>query len=387
MKILMLTNIPSPYMIDYLNELGKYSDLTVIFERGTSSVRDDSWNAWKAKNFKSIVLKGINLGKSNADKISTIKKSGDGSKEKVSIGTSQADMAIAPQIIKYIDKSYDRIIVGNPCTPTGIIACYYMNMMRIPHGFQSEGAFPGTGKGIKELIKKSVFSKGSFFFSTAPIEDEYYTMYGAKRDAIKWYPFSSLHENEVLSEPLTVTEKEAIRKRLNVPYDKVVISVGRLIPNKGYDVLINSLRNLPENIGIYIIGGEPSDEYIRMRDEANRNIHFIGFQDRDSIKEYYKMADVFAINTRLETWGLFVNEAMSFGIPVITTNRCFAALSMIEHGKDGFILNVDDEKGFHSTIMQILDDDEMREKMGKSCIKKASIYTIENEARYTINQL
>lgn len=386
-KILLLTNIPSPYMVDFLNELGKYSELTAVFERGASSVRDKSWNNWKAENFKAIVLKGINIGKTHADMTMTISQKRDGSGEKINIGTSQADMALSPQVIKYINKSYDRIIVGNPCTPTGILACYYMNLRHISYGFQSEGAFPGTGKGIKEFIKKSVFSKGKFFFSTAELEDKYYMMYGAKKEAIKWYPFTSLHERDILSQPLNNDEKKEIRHRLNIPYEKVVISVGRLIPNKGYDVLIKSLKNFSDNIGIYIIGGEPSDEYIKLRNESNENIHFISFQDRDSIKEYYKMADVFAINTRLETWGLFVNEALAFGIPVITTNRCFAALAMIEDGAEGYILPVDDERGFHIKINELLDNDSLREEMAKKCLIKAQKYTIENEARCIVEQL
>ncbi len=387
LKILVLTNIPSPYMVDYLNELGKYSDLTAVFERGSSAVRDNSWNGWKGANFKPIILKGINLGGERSDNVSTIRKKKEGAGKVINIGTSQADMAFCPQIIRYIDKSYDRIIVGNPCTPTGIFACYYMNFRRISYGFQSEGAFPGSGKGIKELIKKSVFSKGEFYFSTAELEDDYYLMYGATPEQIYRYPFSSLYEREMLSTPLTDIEKMAIRDKLNIPYEKVVLSVGRLIPNKGYDVFIKAMKDLPNNIGIYIVGGKATEEYCRWRDESNPNIHFIEFQNRESIKEYYKMADVFAINTRLETWGLFVNEAMAFGIPIITTNMCFAALAMLEPGKEGYILEVDDSVSLKEKIIKLLNDDDLRKEMSLNCIKKAKSFSIENEAKMVIEQL
>ena len=59
MKILYLTNIPSPYRVDYFNELGKYCDLTVLFEIQSSTERDKSWKSYKAENFKGIVMGGI----------------------------------------------------------------------------------------------------------------------------------------------------------------------------------------------------------------------------------------------------------------------------------------------------------------------------------------
>ncbi len=63
-----------------------------------------------------------------------------------------------------------------------------------------------------------------------------------------------INDADVLEEPLNYTEKKKIRKKLGVPYEKVVLSVGRLVPNKGYDVFIRSMKDLPKEIGIYIVG-------------------------------------------------------------------------------------------------------------------------------------
>lgn len=130
MKVLMLTNIPSPYMVDYLNELGKYCELTAVFERDSSKSRDSSWKKWESKNFRCVILHGINLG------------------------GRDADTAICPQVIKYISKKYDHIIVGNPCTPTGIIAVTYMKLLRIPYGFQSEGVIPYGVHAYEKILQR-----------------------------------------------------------------------------------------------------------------------------------------------------------------------------------------------------------------------------------------
>ena len=66
MKVLFITNVPSPYRVDFFNELGKFCDLTVTFEKRTSDERDKSWLQYKFENFKGIFLKGISLNTDTA---------------------------------------------------------------------------------------------------------------------------------------------------------------------------------------------------------------------------------------------------------------------------------------------------------------------------------
>ena len=58
-KVLYIVNVPAPYMVNYFNELGKLVELTVIFEKDTSTERDKSWSEYRFDNFKGIILKGI----------------------------------------------------------------------------------------------------------------------------------------------------------------------------------------------------------------------------------------------------------------------------------------------------------------------------------------
>ena len=74
------------------------------------------------------------------------------------------------------------------------------------------------------------------------------------------------------------------------------------------------------------------------------NVHFIDFKNKDTLKEYYHVADVFVLPTREDIWGLVINEALAYGLPVITTDKCMAGLEMIENGKNGYIIPVNDVK-------------------------------------------
>lgn len=360
MKVLFLTNIPSPYMVDFLNELGKKCDLTAVFERESSGVRDKSWKKYQFESFLGIVLKGKNI-KVNAE---------------------LDDQAICPQIIRYIKKEvYDAIIVANPCTPTGMIAILYMKLRGIPYGIQSEGGFPKDGKGLKEKIKKFMMTGARLYFSTADMGDQYFLQYGAEKEKIYRYPFTSLYNSEILCELLTKEEKNRIKRELGIPYEKIVISVGRFIEVKGFDVFMQACAKLEGHVGIYIIGGEPTEEYLLLQKELKlTNLHFVGHVDKEMMKRYYCAADIFALNSRGDTWGLVINEAMSYGLPVVSSDKCYASLALIEEGENGYVVPVDDIHAFHEKIVYLLEHDSLREKIGEKNLEKSQEYTLEHMA-------
>lgn len=66
MKILWLTNVPSPYRVDFFNELGKSCELTVLFEKRTSDERNKSWQNYKFLNFTGVFLNGKSVNTDTA---------------------------------------------------------------------------------------------------------------------------------------------------------------------------------------------------------------------------------------------------------------------------------------------------------------------------------
>lgn len=362
MRILYLTNIPSPYIVDFLNEFGKYCNLTAIFEKSLSTTRDDSWKQFKFNNFKGIILRGINF---------------------------DTDKAICPQVINYINKrDYDHIIVANPCTPTGIISIEYMKLMRIPFILQSEGGFAGTGKGLKERFKKHLMSDAKLYFSANNVGDEYFLTYGAKKDRIVRYPFTSLHKRDLLSVTLSEEEKADIKQQIGVNEELMILSVGRFISIKGYDILMKACAGIDQSIGIYIVGGDPTQEYKDLQTSLElNNIHYIGFKSKDELKKFYKAADLFVLQSRGDCWGLVINEAMACGLPIVTSDRCIAGNQLVKNGENGFIVLVEDYILLRKRIQEILDNNEMRAKMGAKSLEKIRWYTFENMAKAHIDVL
>lgn len=355
-KVLFVSNIPSPYNVDYLNALGTLRSVTAVFEREHSSERDKSWKDFNAQNFSCQILKGISVGK---------------------------DKAISLGVLGYIHRfRKEHIIIGNPLTPTGMIALLYCRLFRIPFILQSEGGFRGSGKGLKEKFKKFLMTKARLYLSGMRGESEYFLGYGATADKLRWYPFTSLQADAIDEKPVSAEQQQQARELLGIPEPQMVISVGRPIPVKGFDVLLEAKRALPEDVGLYFVGGKATEEYLRFIETHRlKNVHFVEHCSYETLRKYYHAADLFILATRGDTWGLVINEAMANGLPVITTNRCVAGLQLIEEDVNGYIVPVDDSLAMAEKIKQLLDDKTLREKMAANNIEKIQPYTIENMAK------
>lgn len=350
MRVLFLTTIPSPYRVDFFNELGKLVDLTVLFERKASDERDDSWRVYRFINFQGIFLRG----------------------KKTTVNT-----AFCPEVTKYLISSWDHIIVANATTPTGMWAIQYMKMKSIPYRIEGDGGFAKGGKGLKERIKKHFISGAVGYFSTSAAHDKYYLTYGADKTKIYRYPFTSISQSyiENAQKPF---DKEKIKKQLGIKEEIVVLTVGRFIYGKGFDVLLKASKGFPNNIGFYYVGGEPTEEYQQLVSDLElENTYFVGFKKNGQLMDYYRIADIFVLPTRSDVWGLVINEAMAFSLPIITTDRCIAGLELVCAGQNGYVVPVDDVGSLKTKIKELINDSELRNKFGRESQRKIAGYTIE----------
>lgn len=351
MKLLFITNVPSPYRVDFFNELGKHCSLTVLFEKRTSDERDSSWKNYKFETFEGVFLKGKSIN---------------------------TDSAVCFGVRKYVlDRSYDAIIVANVSSPTGMIAISCMKAHKISYCIEGDGGFAKSGKGFKEKVKKFFISGACGYFSTSKEHDRYYITYGADPERIIRYPFTSLKASDLLESALTDGEKAALRKELGISEKRMIIAVGRFIPLKRFDLLIKSAKLLSDDVGVYFVGGIPTEEYLTLA-EGRPNIHFEGFKDKETLKKYYKASDIFVLPSSGEAWGLVVNEAMSNALPVLTTDRCTAGLELVREGVNGCIVPVGDLDALAEKLSFLLSSD--LDAMGRASLEIIKEYTIEKMA-------
>lgn len=355
-SVLFISNVPSPYCVSYLNELGKLLPVTAVFEKGFSSERNETWKNLNITNFNCVILNGVSTG---------------------------VDAAFSPRVITYIMQyRKSTIIISNPATPTGITSILFCKITGIPYVLQSEGGIPKDGKGVKEKLKYFLMHSAKYYLSGMSIKNEYFLRYGATPERVFHYPFTSIYEKEIASSVLTVMEKRNARERLGIYAECMVIFVGQFIHRKAVDILLNACPGLPKGTYVLIVGGVPTEEYLQIIDKLGlQNVHFMNFIDKKKLIEYYLASDFLVLPTREDTWGLVVNEAMAQGLPVITTTKCVAGIELIEDGKNGFLLEVDDVRSLSDRMTCLASNPVLRAEMGQNNLNKIATYTFENMAK------
>lgn len=361
-RVLFLTNIPSPYRVDFFQELGKYCELTVLYETAQAKDRNPKWrNNKEEKNYIEHYLHAW---------------------------IKRTDSALCLDVVKYLKQKYDAIIVGVYASPTGMYAIQYMKRHHIPYQISCDGGMVKEETGLKYAVKAYFLGKAAGYFSSGKNCTEYLKYYGAEKDRILEYPFTSLWDNDIEEKVPSKEEKQDLRKELGIPDKRIFLSVGQFIYRKGYDLLIQSLGELIqsedslEDMEVYVIGGEPPEEYLELLQKWQiQKIHFVPFRTKQELKKYYKAADVFILPTREDIWGLVINEAMAEALPVITTKKCVAGQELVQEKKNGVLVEAEDVAALQQAMnyyREMSEEDLIRQSV--QSLKIIRSYTIEKMA-------
>lgn len=135
---------------------------------------------------------------------------------------------------------------------------------------------------------------------------------------------------------------ERARLLQRVPHaDTLVLAVGRDVPEKAFDVLARACADAGVRLEL-VTGG----------------------LDEDELAQRYVDADVFALLSRHETWGVVVNEAAASGLPLVLSDRVGAAYDLLRDGENGYLVPADDVAAAAVALRRLADDSELRRRMG-----------------------
>lgn len=151
------------------------------------------------------------------------------------------------------------------------------------------------------------------------------------------------------------------RESLGLPPESLVIlSVARKSPSKRYDLLIAALGQLRQVFprAVLVLAGPDEDH----RPITAPGVHYIGAPDDEQLHEAYCNADVFAMMSESESFGMVFIEAWLRGLPVIGNRWCRPVASLIEDGRDGFLASTPEE--IAAAIFRLFQQPELRRTLG-----------------------
>lgn len=293
--LLIITHLPAFYKVNLYNELAKKLNLYVIFVSGSSLQRTSDFTDLQC-DFAYEILNKEPFEVRN--KYKSIKKLSDTLKGK--------------KIKNLLLSGWD-------------LAEFWYALFCIKadvHSLAIESTlYESNLTGIKGSVKKLFLSKINRIYASGILSHSLATHLGFKGEIRITKGVGIIHK------PYFTPQKR--------DYKKEFLYLGRLSSEKNLSPLIDVFNELPDlKLSIYGNGTERDT----LTSKAGRNITFHEHIDNKKLKNVFTEHDFLILPSLAEPWGLVVEEALYFGLPVILSERCGASV-LIEDGKNGFVID------------------------------------------------
>jgi phosphatidylinositol alpha-1,6-mannosyltransferase len=175
----------------------------------------------------------------------------------------------------------------------------------------------------------------------------------------------------------TPIRQDSARKVLGIDSQNVILTVARLVPEKGIDTVIRSLPKVLSRFPstVYLVAGGGKD-LVRLRQLAEQNgcakhVRFAGeFDNRVAAHYYYCAADLFVMPARQEGFGIVYLEAAHYGLPTVG-GRVGGVPDAIADGETGILVNPEDPSEIAGVLIKLLGDPELRARLGATGQRRA----------------
>jgi 1,2-diacylglycerol 3-alpha-glucosyltransferase len=232
-----------------------------------------------------------------------------------------------------------------------------------------------------EVLKTQFLKKCDAFVVPGKGSAQYLRQFGIDNEAIFTAPnavdndfFSAMGDESRLDSNL--------RRTLGLP-ERYFLYSGRLVTEKGIFDLIDAYATLDaglrEHVGLVFAGdGAQKTELMnRAKQVPSGRILFPGFLQKESLAQFYALADALILPTHSDTWGLVVNEAMACGLPIVVTDVAGCVADLIDHSVNGFVVPPQDSNRLASAMHTLAQDAPLCRKMGLSSRQRIQAFSPE----------
>jgi glycosyltransferase involved in cell wall biosynthesis len=272
---------------------------------------------------------------------------------------------VTPGVGRFLAReSPDVVVVSGWSTFAAQAAILWCRRRRVPHVVvvESHDRDPRASwrRAVKWFVVPRLLARAAGVLVTGTLAQESMIRAGFAPDRI-WRFANTVDTREFAERAAELApRREEIRGSLGLSDDEVVVlCVARLIPEKALEILVEASGRVPGAVAV-LAGDGP--ERARL---APLGAKVLGDVEWSRIVELYVAADVFALVSRNETWGVVVNEAAACGLPLVLSEHVGAAADMLEEGVNGFLVPVGDVAATARALARLAEDPGLRAGFGK----------------------
>jgi len=349
-KVILLTEVISPYRIPVFNEIAKCKQIEfkVFFLAETVSGR--LWNVERENiRFDYRVLKGFKIPLPN-----------------------RFPIFFNPGIGSILRKENpDLIICGGYHHPSFLLALYYAKKFRKRFILWCESHIKSVRlkNPLADFYRNKFMSASDGFIVPGRKSFDFIRRFEVNGKGI-WIAPNAVN-NDFFS-------RNGVTAKSRFP-SQVILYVGRMVDSKGISVLLRAFQDISKSsdVGLVLVGeGKDQRKYENFCQKHNlKNVFFEGFKQQDELAHYYGLADLFVLPSIQEEWGLVLNEAAAAGLPLIATEASGAAFDLIDEGRNGFRILVGNVVALREAILKVLSNLQLKKSMGEYSREKAADFS------------
>ena len=259
-------------------------------------------------------------------------------------------------------KNYDIVHAQHPI---GALAMKNVNGKKILtiHGIYSEQIGMLHGKSSSNISNK--FEKNAFLWADAVTAGskesyEYYNKLGSK---VSFIP--------------NAIDINSLPSGVDTRYEKQIIFAGRLSKEKGILTILETAKNLPNDIHLFIVGIGPEEKEVINSMKNNENIHYLGYQPKEKTIPLIRGSKLLLQPSLAEGISATLLEAMACKTPVIVTN-VGGNIELFENNKTGILIEPENSEELLKEIISLLNDKTKLSKLSKAAFEKVQEYDWSN---------
>lgn len=225
----------------------------------------------------------------------------------------------------------------------------------------------------RKFVLPRLFRRCSAFLTIGRRNAEFYRLQCVPEEKLFLTPFAVDNHFFQQQRAACLPQRAEIRRQLGLPGDAVVfLFAGRLGPEKRLDDLLHAIHALADVRAWVVLAGD-GRERARLERQARSlglgQLLLPGFQRQSQLARFYVAADVFVLPSEREAWGLVINEAMNFGLPVVASETVGAVPDLIEVDGNGLVFPPGDSEALLRGLRRLLADPALRARMGQRSLE------------------
>jgi glycosyltransferase involved in cell wall biosynthesis len=289
------------------------------------------------------------------------------------------DYPITPGVLRVLQRHRPDVVVASGwSTFAAQAAIVWCRARRVPYLLVVESHDRDPRRAWRRLVKGAVVPRivrgAAGVLVTGTLVKESMIARGAAPDRIE--TFANTIDVDAFSTRADTLgpRRSELRANLGIREDEVaVVCVARLVRDKSLDILLRAVAAAGRPLVLVLVGDGPERKALEtLAQELSARAIFVGAVEWERSVESYVAADVFALVSRHEPWGVVVNEAAACGLPLLLSDHVGAARDLLRDGENGLLVSAGDVAGTATALRRLAADGELRSRFGAASRRRVA---------------